>query len=129
MVENKTTVLILVFKDFLRINSTTDFCFLCKRVSRFSLEKFSSHKAEKFRRGALLCFRKFLLSKNVKDKGGGRGYQDFPSKTFCLTVPKFFVREPFSVSLISGIEKFYVYEGNITIFYRKFVVSQYRKTS
>ena len=57
-------------------------------------------------------------------------YQDFPSKTFCLTVPKNFVGELFSVSLISsGIEKFYAYEGNITIFYRKFVVSQYQKTS
>ena len=37
-----------------------------------------------------------------------------------------FVGEYFSVSLISGIEKFYAQEGNITIFYRKFVVSQYR---
>ena len=35
----KTTVLVLVFKEFLQINSTTDFCTLCKRVSRFSLEK------------------------------------------------------------------------------------------
>ena len=37
-----------------------------------------------------------------------------------------FVGESFSVSLISGIEKFYAQEGNITIFYRKLVVSQYR---
>ena len=27
------------------------------------------------------------------------GYQDFPSKTFCLTVPKKFVGEPFFVSV------------------------------
>ena len=33
-------------------------------------------------------------------------YQDFPSKTFCLTVSNIFVGEPFSVSLISGIENF-----------------------
>ena len=58
-----------------------------------------------------------------------KGYQDFPPKTFCLTVPKIFVGEPFRVSLISGIEKFYAYEGNITVFYRKFVVPQYRKIS
>ena len=51
----------------------------------------------------MLCFRKFLLSKNVKDKRGG--YQDFPSKFFCLTVPKMFVGEPLSISLISGDEK------------------------
>ena len=61
------------------------------------------------------------------DKRGG--YQDFPSETFCLTVPKILVGEPFSVSLTSGIEKIFAYEGNITIFCRKFVVSQYRKTS
>ena len=36
---------------------------------------------------------------------------DFPSEIFCLTVPKKIVHEPFSVSLISGIEKFYVLEG------------------
>ena len=70
-VKNKTTVLILVFKEFLQINCTTDFCTLCNRVSRFSLENFSSHSPKKFRRGTLLCFRKFLLSENVRDKGGG----------------------------------------------------------
>ena len=83
-VKNKTTVLILVFKEFLQISSTTDFCTLCKRVSRFSIEKFSSHSAEKFRRGALLCFRKFLLSKNVRDKrgGGGEGVSRFSVENF-----------------------------------------------
>ena len=54
IVKNKTTVLILVFKEFLQINSTTDFCTWCKRLSRFSLEKFSSHSAEKFRRATLV---------------------------------------------------------------------------
>ena len=97
MAQNKTTVLILVFKEFLQINSTTDFCTLCKRVSRFSLEKFSSHSAEKFHRETLLCFRKFLLWKNVRDKRGA-GVSPFSAKTFCLTVPKNFVEEPFCVS-------------------------------
>ena len=45
------------------------------------------------------------------DKRGGGEYEDFLSKIFCLTVPKKFVEEPFSVSLISGIEKFYASEG------------------
>ena len=81
-VKNKTTVLILVFKEFLQINTTTDFCTLCKRVSRFSLEKFSSHSAEKFRRGTLLCFRKFLLSKNVRNKREGGGVSRFSVKIF-----------------------------------------------
>ena len=38
-------------------------------------------------------------------------YQDFPSKYFCLTVPKKFVGEQFSVSLISDTEKVWIREG------------------
>ena len=62
------------------------------------------------------------------DKKEGE-YQDFQSKIFRLTVPKNFVGEPFSVSLISGIEKFYASEGYVTIFGRKFFVSQYLNIS
>ena len=51
----------------------------------------------------MLCFRKFLVAKIFMDKRGE--YQVFPSKTFRLTVPKFFLGEPFSVSLFSGVEK------------------------
>ena len=36
----------------------------------------------------MLCFRKSLWIR------GGREYQDFPSKIFCLTVPKNFVGKP-----------------------------------
>ena len=57
---------------------------------------------------------------------GGREYHNFLSKISCLTVPKNFVGEPFSVSLISGIEKLYASEGYVTILRRKFFVSQYR---
>ena len=46
---------------------------------------------------------------------GGK-YQDFPSKIFCLTVPKEFVREPFKVSLISGMEKLLASEVYVVIF-------------
>ena len=58
-------------KVFKNINSITDFCTLCKRVSLFSVENFLSHSAGKFRRGALLCFTKFLVSKNVRNKKVG----------------------------------------------------------
>ena len=44
-------------------------------------------------------------------------------ESFCLAVPKKFVREPFSVSLTTGIEKFYASEGYVMIFRRKFFVS------
>ena len=45
-----------------------------------------------------------------------RGYHKFPWKIFCLTVPKNFVKESFSVSLISGIGNIYASEGYVTIF-------------
>ena len=51
---------------------------------------------------SLQCFRKIGVPKNFIHN---RGYHNFPSKLFCLTVPKNFVKEPFSVSLISGIKK------------------------
>ena len=44
----------------------------------------------------------------VMDKKGE--YEDFPSKVFCLTVPKNAVGEPFSHSLVSGIEKVWIRE-------------------
>ena len=125
-VKNKTAILILVFKEFLQVNSTTDFCTLCEKVSRVSVEKFSSHIAEQLRRGTLLCSRKFLVSKNVRDPREG-GVSRFSVENFLSHSAENFCRG--THSLISGIEKFYAYEGNITIFYRKFVVSQYRKTS
>ena len=41
---------------------------------------------------------------------------DFSFEIFCLTVPKNFSGEPFRVSLISGIEKFYASEVYFRIF-------------
>ena len=59
---------------------------------------FLSHSTEKFRRGTLLCFKKFLVSKTFIDKkGGGRECHNFPSKICCPAVPKNFVGEPFCV--------------------------------
>ena len=144
-VKNKTTVLILVFKEFLqtsipplisvvyakgyhdfplenfRLTVPKNFAeepvcvsenfgyrknFMPKRgISRFSIENLLSHSTEKLRRGTLLCFTKILVSKKFMDKRGGGEYQDFPSKIFCLTLPKISVEESFSVSLISGFEK------------------------
>ena len=51
------------------------------------------------------CFRNFPVAKKFMDKGGGGGYQDFPSKKFSLTVPESFAGESFTASLISSIEK------------------------
>ena len=45
-------------------------------LSRFSIfcRKLFSDSAEKIRRGTLLCSRKTLLSKNVRDKRGGENH-------------------------------------------------------
>ena len=52
----------------------------------------------------MLCFRKFLIAKKFMDKRKGE-VSRFPLKIFCLRVPKNAVREPFGLSLISGIRK------------------------
>ena len=46
-----------------------------------------------------------VAKKFIKKRGEEREYQDIPSKSFYLTVPKFFVAECFSVSSSLGIEK------------------------
>ena len=69
-------------------------------VSRFSVQNVLSQSTEKLLRGTLLCSRKILVSKNVRDERGGR-ITHFPVDFF-VSVPKNFVEEPFSVSLISG---------------------------
>ena len=55
----------------------------------------------------MLCFRKLPVAKKLMNKRGG-SINSFRRKFFCLTVPKNFVWEPFSVSLISGTEKFFM---------------------
>ena len=51
-------------------------------------------------------FHSFRVPKKFGSAGGGE-HQDFLSKVFCLKVPKLFVVEPFSVSLISRSDKIY----------------------
>ena len=57
----------------------------------------------------MLCSRKVLVAKNFMEKKGEGEYRKFPSKNFCLTVPKLFVEEPFCAVFqkISGSEKVY----------------------
>ena len=78
-----------------------------------------------------LCavFQKNSGSKKIYEKEVGWGHQDFLSKVFCLLVPKNFIGEPFSVSLISVTEKLYASEGYVTNFRRKIFVSQYQNIS
>ena len=57
-----------------------------------------NHSTEPFRRGIFLCcVSENFWSRKSLWKTSGRGeYRYFPSKIFCLTVPKHFVEEPFS---------------------------------
>ena len=75
-------------------------------LSRFSVENFLSQGDGNFRRGTLLCCvsESFQERKNLWIRGGEEGIKLFPRNFFCLTMPKSFVQEPFSVSLISGNE-------------------------
>ena len=52
----------------------------------------------------MLCFRENLVAKNFMDKREGE-VSKIPLKNFCLTVPNNAVGKPFSLSLISGVEK------------------------
>ena len=75
-----------------------------KRVSRFSIETFWSHRTETIRRGIFLRFTIFLVSEKNIDKRGSR-YHDFPSKLFSLIVPNQLVDEPSVFQELSGIRK------------------------
>ena len=97
-------------------------------VSSFSVENFSSHIDEKFRRAIFYCCIIFGYRESL-DKRGGE-YQDFPWKNFCLTVPKISVGESFTVAIISSIEKNLDKRGGGEYQYfpsKIFLVSQCRK--
>ena len=100
-------------------------------ASRLSVEILSSHSTENLRRGNL-CFRKFLVSKNVKDKrkrerGASRLSLEnlFSHRTEQLRRGNLCFRK----FLVSKNVKDKREMGGITTFCRNFVVSQYRKSS
>ena len=79
-------------------------------MSRFSVEIVLSRIIEKLRSGTFLCSTNFLVSKifvekKVRRREGGI-IMIFRPSFFCLTAENI-RREPFSVSLLSGIEIFY----------------------
>ena len=90
--------------------------------------KFLSHCTDFFHWRTLWSFRKILLSKFSTHRMRG-----------ILVLPNLFVSQDQNEKLCKGTFRFFgiflvprkVYgkTGHITIFYRKFVVSQYRKTS
>ena len=93
-------------------------------ASRFSVENFLSHSAEKFCRAILHCCNNFGYRKNLDERGE---YQDFPWKSFCLTVPKRFVGQFLTVAIISGIEKVWIRGGGHQVFPSKIFLSHSAK--
>ena len=62
-----------------------------------------------------------VLADLFRHAGGLKKKQDFPSRLFCLTVPKISVGKSFTVGLPSGTEKVWIGGGTIKIFRRKFL--------
>ena len=65
---------------------------------------FFVYSAENFHWGILYCCIDFVYRKSLNKSGRGV-VSRFSVKIFCLTVPKFSVRESFTVALTSDIEK------------------------
>ena len=81
--------------------------------------KFFVSQCRKVRRGILYCCINFAYRKSLDKRGE---YQDFPSKVFCLTVPKNFVGDSSKVASNSGTEKVWRRggEGGMKILRRNF---------
>ena len=78
----------------------------------------------------MLCFRKLLVAIKIMDKRGTVGYQDFPSKVFCTTMPKNFRKGTLLCCLSENFryrKSLCIGGGAIKIFRRKFLVPQGRK--
>ena len=89
---------------------------LCiKGVITFFVETVLSPSNKSFRRGTLLCFRKFPVSKTFKKNSRGNAYQDFLSKMFCLTLPMISMSNPSVFQIFSGMEKRLVLERGALI--------------
>ena len=70
---------------------------------------FLFYSAEKFCKGALSYCSSFGYRKSLDKKGVE--YQHFPSKIFCLAVPKVFVGESFTVAVFLGTGKVWIRKG------------------
>ena len=78
----------------------------------------------------MLCFRKFLKAKKFTEKKEGKVSISSFEKVLSHSAEKC-RREPFNLSLVSGIEKKWMRgcRGSVKTFRRKFHVSQCRKIS
>ena len=94
---------------------------------RFSVGNFLSHCGDKGRRGTLLYFRIFPVSKDFLGYLGR--VQQSSVESFSLRLLKTFVEELFCVSELLPYRKFLRIRGRYHFFCRRYFVSKYRKTS
>ena len=100
------------------------------RLSKFTVERFLSQRADKIRRG-IFSYHYFRVSKKLMLQ---RVLSRLSVEFFCLTVPKHFVEGPFCAVLQkdSGGKKVYGKErgrGSIETFRRKFFLLKCRNIS
>ena len=128
-VKNKTTVVNLVFKEFLQtsIPPLTSVLY-AKGYHDFLLKNFRLTVPKNFIEEPFFVSQNFWYRTNLWIRAGGGSITIFCQKLF-VSVPKNFVGEPFSVSLISGIERFYASESYVTVLCRNFFVSKCQKIS
>ena len=113
---------------FERILPTKSFKQRRGEASRFCRNFFYLTGPKKLRQGIILCFRKFLVGKNILwIRGGGGGYRDFPSKflSHCTGIFHWRTLWCFRKILLSKI--FMHRRGRGITVLSKFFVSQDRK--
>ena len=102
-----------------------------KGISLFSVESFLAQNAEKLCKLSLLCFKSFLVWKKslwIRD-GGFHVFTFFRRNLFVSQYEKISWGNPWLFQKTSGIDKLFVWEGDITILRWLFFVSQCRKIS
>ena len=77
-------------------------------VSPIYVKVFLSQKTKTFRWGTLLCFRKFLVSKNVKDESGGRVSWLSVKLVLCHTTKFFLRRTPLMLRKFPPIQTLWI---------------------
>ena len=120
VVEPFTVSLFLVFLDIEKFHASEVYVTIFRRTLLVS-----QYQNISWRNLSMLCLRKFLVPKKFMDKREGE-VSRFSAENFCLTVPKIYVVEPFSVSLVSDNEKFCSSVGYVMVFRRKTFVLQFR---
>ena len=126
-VKNKTTVLILVFNDFLQTSLRPLISVLyAKGYHEFPLENFDLTVPKKFKEEPFCVSENFSYRKmvGIREEGVSRNIENF----LLNSEKKLSQRSPSVFQNVSVIEIFYRLEGDITICCRKFSVSLYRET-